>query len=578
MNLVGKVLLAITVLGLAGPVSLPRAHAQTAGQLAAQSYAPNVARANGPGVAIASGAGNVAPKGAEALFVTLLGVDVANGFPEMAGETASIAARIENRRVSAADLFAAAADLEQAYVRAGYILVRVSLPPQTLVDGGRLRLVVTDGYFASIDSSALPEKAARRVDAVLTPLVGKHRLTRAELERRLLLAGDTPGVTLHSTLKAGDAPGAAIMVVDGRYDALTGFLRVGNAVSESLGSYTASLGLDANNLLGLGETVYFRASGYPGFDGQDVFGDDPRNRQLAAGLTLPLGVDGMWFNLEGTDSRTHPTSSLGYTMMDEYQRLSTRLGYHWLRGRDANLSSTIGFDFIGEDQVIAISGLEIPFTSDELRVLRLGAEGDARDPFGGRLTANATLSFGLDALGARQPTLALPYSRDGAGPDFTRLAASLDYSRPLDHGFGLFMRAKAQTSFGAPLPSSEQIGIGGADYLSGFANGAIEGDFGAAARGELSYLLDLGQAPGMPGIASLAAPYVFAAAGVSGLEQPTVLENGTITATSFGAGIRFGVSQRASPNSATLSLEYARGSATGTHDQDRFNFSLTTQF
>lgn len=551
--------------------------AQTAGQVARPSYAPAIAHQAGRGLFVAADTGQKAPQGAEKLFVTPSGLVVEGGRDDLAEQTAAIAARLTGKRVSAADLFKAAADLEAAYARAGYLLARVSLPRQTIVDGARLQLVVTDGYVAAVDTSALPDNVARRVKAVLLPLVGKHWPTKRDLERSLLLAGDTPGVVLRSTLKAGTEPGQTLVILDGPYDSVSAFAEFDNAVSDPLGTYVANLGVDLNNLLGLGEVVYARLSGFLGLGDQGIFGSDPRNRQIAGGVTVPLGTDGLWLNLEGIDSRTHPTSSLGYTLPDIYQRLSARLGYHWIRGRDANLSSTVGIDFVREDQAIEVSGLQSPFTSDVLRVLRLGLSGDAYDPSGGHVTGGATVSFGLDVFGARQPTAALPLSRDGAGPDFTRLDARLGYVKSFNR-VELLLRAKAQTSFGKPLPASEQIGLTGPEYLSGFASGAVQGDSGAVVRGELSYPIAVPLLPRMPNFKGAAAPYIFAAAGISGLAQPTALERAITTATSFGAGIRFGVTGSANPHAAALALEYAHGNATGTDGQERLNFSLSTQF
>jgi len=572
-GLVFKPLAAILV--VCGVLFSSVAVAQTAGQIAQPSYAPPMAHQAGRGLFVAAGTGQKAPEGAEALFVTPSGLVVEGGLPELAGETASIEARLKGKRVSAADLFAAAADLEAAYARAGYLLARVSLPKQTIVDGARLKLVVTDGYIAAVDTSALPDNVARRVKAVLIPIIGKHWPTRRDLERSLLLAGDTPGVVLRSTLKAGAEPGQTLVVLDGAYESVTAFAAFDNAVSDPLGGYAANFGVDFNNLLGLGEVVYARLSGFLGFGDQGIVSNDPRNRQIAGGVTVPLGANGLWLNLEGIESRTHPTSSLSYTIPDVYQRLSARLGYDWLRGRDVNLSSTLGLDLVTENQAFDIAGLRSPFTSDVLRVLRLGLSGDGYDPSGGHVTGRAAASFGLDAFGARQPTASLPLSRDGAGPDFIRLDASLSYVKSFHNRLELLLRTKAQTSFGKPLPASEQIGLTGSDYLSGFASGAIQGDSGAVVRGELRYPIAV---PLMPDFNGVAVPYVFAAAGISGLEQPTAVERAVTTATSFGAGIRFGLSKRASPKATSLALEYAHGDATGTDGQERLNFSVSTQF
>ncbi|TBW38295.1 ShlB/FhaC/HecB family hemolysin secretion/activation protein [Siculibacillus lacustris] len=549
--------------------------AQTASQITLPTYAPPIARTADGGLTLGGSTGLEAPKGAETLSVTPSGLTIAGGRPELSGETAAIEAVLKGKRVTGADLFAAARKLEEAYARAGYVLARVSLPPQTIRNGQPLRLVVTEGFVEAIDGSALPEPIRHRVDAMLAPLVGKSGLTRADLERRLLLAGDTPGVMLTSTLKAGVRPGAAVIVVEGRYDPITATLAFDNGMSHALGRSSAGLGVDANGLLGLGEVAYLRLNGYPGFN-DGVFNKDPRNRQAIAGVTLPLGTDGAWLNLEAVDSRTHPTSTLAYTMADRYQRFSTRLGYNWVRSRDVNTSSTLAFDVTEERQTLDLAGVRTPFTEDRLRVLRLTQTGDALLPRGGQISGGVTASFGLDALGARSATTALPLSRDGARPDFQKLEASVAYAQSvLDERLHLSLAAKAQTSFGQVLASSEQIGLGGFDWLSAFDGGLLQGDAGAAVRAEVS--VPLAQRLGGP-FGAAAAPYVFGAGGFARLEQPSAVEARLTRASSLGAGIRFGLSEEKAPQSATLTLEYAHGAATGIPTQDRFNLRVSTRF
>jgi hemolysin activation/secretion protein len=564
------------VLGL-GLFAVPAA-GQTAGQLAQETYAPAPVRALRGGLALPGG-GADAPDGADQLFVTLSGLIVEGGMEALASETAAIEKRLKGKRASAADLFAAAADLEAAYAQAGYILARVSLPPQTIADDMPLRLQVTQGYVAGVDASAFVGSARQRVEAVLAPLIGRSALTRGELERRLLLAGDTPGLMLRSTLKAGDAPGAAIIVVDGRYDPISATLAGDNAVSAELGRVSMQAGVDFNNVLGLGESVYLRLAGYPGLGRHGVVDADPRNRQLVAGLSLPLGVDGWSINLEGTRSQTHPESALGYAMLGDYQRWSGRVSYSWLRTRGLNLSTQLGLDIVDESQDIAIGASHIAFSKDSLRILRLTQSADGVTPWGGLVSGTATLSFGLDALGARRGTLALPMSRQGAMPDFAKLDLSGRHSESFaDEGLTLTVAGRVQTSFGAALPSSEQIGIGGIGWLSAYGGGDLRGDAGLVLRTDLGFPLKLPALENLPSVGSVVTPYVFAAAGAVSRENPTALEAKTVQAAAFGAGLTLGFAEKASPRSGSLTLEYGHGWSSDLQPSDGLNLRFALRF
>ena len=192
--------------GLAALVSLPTcALAQTASQIAPPSFRPNLER--GGGFSLGGGGGLTAPAGAEKLFVRLANIKVDGGRPELVAAVEELKARLIGRQVSAAEVFAAARDLEAAYARAGYVLVRVVLPPQQLVTGGTLRLSIIDGFIERIDSEGVPERVRPRIAAMTASLIGQRGVTLREIERRLLLAGDTPGVILRSTLSSGKEQG-----------------------------------------------------------------------------------------------------------------------------------------------------------------------------------------------------------------------------------------------------------------------------------------------------------------------------------------------------------------------------------
>jgi hypothetical protein len=109
------------------------ASAQTASQITPPSFRPSLEHLGGFDLTGGSGLGT--PSGAEKLFVKLLGVQIKGALPELAAATAELEHRLAGRAVSGAEIFAAARDLEAAYVKAGYVLVRVVLPPQHLVNG-----------------------------------------------------------------------------------------------------------------------------------------------------------------------------------------------------------------------------------------------------------------------------------------------------------------------------------------------------------------------------------------------------------------------------------------------------------
>jgi hemolysin activation/secretion protein len=266
-------------------------------------------------------------------------------------------------------------------------------------------------------------------------------------------------------------------------------------------------------------------------------------------------------------------------MLDHFQKATAKLGYHWLRGRNANTASVLSFDAISEKQTLDLSGTRSAFSEDQLRVIRFTQTGDIYDAFGGHLSGSATVSFGLDKFGARSATTALPMSRDGAEPSFRKLEASLHYGKSFAHNKVQFsFSAQAQTSFGDALAASEQMGLSGMSWLSAFDTGSIQADTGLVARGELAFPVALPATDALPEMSGTAAPYVFAAAGIAKLEEPTAVEEEFTRAYSVGAGVRFGLSKKESAYATTVSLEYAHGNGSGIDVDNRFNMRLISKF
>jgi hemolysin activation/secretion protein len=552
------------------------AQAQTASQITPPSFRPNVEHQGG--FALSGGRGLATPAGAEKLFVKLSGIQIKGGLPELAAATAELERRLVGRAVSGAEVFAAARELEAAYARAGYVLARVVLPPQHLVNGSRLKLTVVDGFIERIELKDVPERVRDRIAKLVQPLVGRRGLTLVELERRVLLAGDTPGSILRTTLAPGAAEGATVLVIESKYQPVSAIFTFDNTLSQALGRTTIGTGVDFNSIAGFGELVYFRANGHPEGGDNGFFDRYPTNRSLAAGIILPLWVDGLTFNAEVTDARTTPRANLGVQTTDTFQRLSLRLRYSWLRGRAANFYSEVSFDAQDETQSLFVATDPIPLSEDRLRIVRFTHDGDVFTPWGGLISARLTASFGIDALGARSAasaTALLPLSRQGADATFQKLEATLGYSQTLHEHLTVNFAARAQTSFGQPLLRSEQIGIANTTAISALDAGSVVGDQGYVVRGELAspWVVPLSDMP----FGLVAAPYVYAAYGRVELLQPTALEALEISATSYGGGLRFGGNVPGQLSNGSLTLEYGRATRSdGVDATDRV--TVTTAF
>jgi len=540
--------------GLVLVMALPAgvAIAQTASQVTEGGFAPPQQRLQGT-LVFSGEPGLAAPPGAERLSIQISDVVVEGTLAGLEDETAALRQRLTRGRIPASELFEAASELEAAYVNEGYVLARVVLPAQELRDGGTLRLAIVSGFVENIDTSNVPAPIRARLEAVTGPLVGEQTVRIGDLERRILLAGDTYGVALGSALQAGAEPGGTVIILDPQYQSVTGFVGFDNSLSDALGGYKLDFGLEGNGLLGFGESIYGRLS----FSPEDPFGDPPL-LTFAAGFVVPLGNDGLTFNFEGTNSQTNSADG-GPELPSDFTRLSARLFYPWVRSRDFNLTTQLAFD--QQDDTLDIetpAGTETIY-EDELRIVRLAADAFWLFDNSSALEFGGEVSVGLDGFGARTAQDAedsgVPLSRPGTDADFTKFQLTARYRTPVTESFLLTINGRAQTSFGEPLAISEQMGIASSRELSPFDSGTVNGDSGWVVRGEFSrpYTIAASDRP------LTLSPYAFAASGAVYREQPTSDEADETSASAFGIGLDLFYEIEPRFSNASVRIEYGRG-------------------
>ena len=568
----------ILVIGLVGAVG---SFAQTASQITPRAFTPSTESQPKNPLTIGPSQDGQAPVGAENLFVRLANVELQGGQLIVEASLQAIIRKLTNPAgVSGAQIFAAARELERAYAAAGYVLERVAIPPQTLNDGGTLHLVLIDGYIERVEVNELPARVKNRIVALTGPLVGKRRLTLAELERRVLLASDVPGVVVRSSLAPGSVQGAVVLIMEAKERPIGIDVGVDNSLGPAFGNYSTSVGVSANGLLGLGEQAYVRAQGDPA---ASYFGRYPRNRILAAGALAPIGKDGLSLNTEGVEARTDPSDNQtpGLESTDRFRRLSLRLRYPWLRSRPLNIATELVFDAESEQAGATLDGVSTPLSLDRLRVFRFNADGDYLAPWGGVFLGRASYSQGIDGLGARSAADAaasnIPLSRQGSDADFSKLELAFGFSQQILEHLAVSFSAQGQDSLGNPLAQAEQIGLVGPTALSTFDAGTLQGDSGYVVRAEISAPERLPWVVRGNGLG--AAPYFFAAEGKLWLNDPTSVEDRSVHAGSYGVGLRLGGAAQLWPNNGAITLEYGRQTRSDQQPiRDRFNVNASMNF
>ncbi len=556
-----------------------------AGEALAQSAHPSVVAPSavtpnslqppqGPQGTVSFGAapGLQPPPNAANLAVTISSVIVQGGFPELQAQTDKIVGPLKGRRITVAELYAAANAIEQAYAQSGYVLVRVAVPPQQLQNGGAVKLLVIDGFIELIDAKSIPEPQRAFIAARLNYLIGKKHLLLSEIERSLLLAAATPGVVLRSTVERGDQVGGARLVIEADLSPEQASLTFDNHLPPSLGSFAWTASGAVNDVLGMGEQIYATAT--TGYNVGQAFNGTSPLELVGGGFSVPIGLDGFRINPEYTYSvsRTAATAGVPETT-GYYQRFDLRASYPVLLSRSQTLTLFGTYEWAQESLVA--SGFAQDIYLDQYNVARFRGEDQLR-ALGGVVNSSLEFSQGLGGRDAPQPGTGTPVSQQGATPTFSKALGDIRWLQPVAAGFQTLAIVDGQTSFGEPLFVAEQFPLDGPDAVSAYPLGTLQVDQGVTVRGELQRPFTFENDAGRVGLT----PYLFGAGAWGMIDQPTAVQLGSINASGFGAGLRTSELPRAVPIAGAFSIEFARGysNVPGEGVVNRCNFSFSATF
>jgi hemolysin activation/secretion protein len=464
-----------------------------------------------------------APAGSQSLSFVVGRVAIKGAFPELDTETRALVHTIEGHRVTVAQVYEFANALEQAYARAGYVLVRVTIPPQKLNDRGAVQIVIVDGFVEKMQVDSLPDPVRALISARMASLIGRRHIKLSEIERRLLIAGDVPGLRLKSTLARGKTLGGTLLVLEGTHRLVTATATIDNRLPSSLGTWSYGTSVALNSALGFGEQFY--ASAQSSGDPARMFDS-----------TSPLPVVG------------------GLANIGEFERFALRTSYPVIRTRTNVLSLNGAFEYI--NQSVALPLFSTDLNRDRYGVVRIGTAYETGLPWwSAALQTSATFSQGT---GGRDSTDALasgvPLSRLGAGPFFSKATFDAHVAQPLPNEFRIDLIGRAQTSFGDPLLVSEQFSLDGPQAVSAYPSGTLNVDEGGTLRAELSRsFASIGTA-----VPLILSPYGFGSFGVGRLVEPTIVELAVVRGGAVGAGVRSSIDIPGGYQGVALGLEIAR--------------------
>lgn len=297
------------------------------------------------------------------------------------------------------------------------------------------------------------------------------------LERYVLLLNDMPGLKAQAIIEPLDsaefgegAVGIAMVFdrVQFRNSASTD-----NFGSRYLGPYQGAVRLGANSLgLPYSQTMFYGLSTIP----------TDELKYGALNHSVPILTDGLTLNTTASYSRSSPGHILrALDIESDATNFTAGINYSLVRSRQQNLQLGVELNAKDIDTDIATTNLY----EDRLRVMRFSAVYDNAYWLKGANVFNATLSIGVDALGASEPG-ALNLSRAEGRSDFTKLELSAARLQGITDNWSLFAAVAGQVS-DKPLLSSEEFGYGGQAFGRAYDASELTGDHGVAGSLELRY-------------------------------------------------------------------------------------------
>lgn len=350
----------------------------------------------------------------------------------------------------------------------GFVLATARIAPQRIT-AGVLTVIVDEGRIDRVDVDGSNNPAVR---AVLAPLANGKPAKLAEIERRLLIAGDIDGVSVRRAryVREGEL---GVLVVSLGQDRVTARASLRNDGTRPVGPTQINVGAMIAKIFAADDSLSAEYS---------TALVDPNELQYARlRYQKQLGSGGTQFSLTSTYSVVQPGSYLAsYDILGRSWSESIAVMHPVYRYRQASLWLSGSFEVNNLTQKRGI----VQVRRDRERVARVGIYGYSNE-FGGRLRVSATFSQGLDVLDAtrRGDPLSSRFDADG-----TYSAANfwVEWTRSLGAGFSVRLAGDSQVA-SQPLLVGEEVSLGGGSFLRGYDWSERSGDQGAMGSAELRF-------------------------------------------------------------------------------------------
>lgn len=426
------------------------------------------------------------------------------------------------------DINRATASLRAAYAEAGYPIVQVYLPEQTIT-GGEVMLRVVEGKLAKVTLAGNHDYAAANIRASLPSLKDGAAVNAKDLVAAITLANENPAKQVAVNFQAGATPGeveARIDVVEERQSKWS--VMADNYGSAATGKTRVSVGYQHANL----------------FDGDHQFGlqymttaEHPSDvKNLVGSYRIPFYAYGLSLDLVAaySDSQSTTSASIGTMLFSGKGSYAAARINQTLPGvGELRHKISYGIDFKDFDNTCAVAGTALPacgsVTTQPVSVNYVFQYATTALQAGGNIAYVSNIQGGRHGSELEYVAARAAATRDW---DAFRIAAFIGV--PLPEDWQLRAQISGQSTSKALVPA-EQYGIGGALSIRGYEERVASGDHGYNASLEI-YTPDFGKMITSDAATKLRA-LMFFDTGSVGKNHPLPTEE-TIDLSSYGFGLR----------------------------------------
>ncbi|MES2050810.1 MAG: ShlB/FhaC/HecB family hemolysin secretion/activation protein [Pseudomonadota bacterium] len=469
-----------------------------------------------------------------------------------------------------ADIQQAMEALQQAYAKAGYSTVQVSVPEQELT-GGTVRLQVTETVVSSITIKGNQHFDEANIRASLTRLEIGRPPRLSAISESIQLANESPAKQIGVSLAEGEQPGnidATVLVTD--HKPLRVLTTLDNTGAPSSGRWRTGVALQHSNLFNrdqVGTLAYTTSPDSP--SGVSL-------RVYSLGYRIPLYASGDSLDfIYGKSSVNSPSTSpvlggiLGFTGKGDVYSL--RWNHFLGRSGESTAKLVLGLDHKLVDSRCEVGGVPVsiapptppiascvPYTTTPLN-LTYSSQRESADQlssFSVGLSHNLPSGQRYTNVDGRNDRYSyLTPGNRSTRDDFTILRGAASVFKSFANGWQGRLAGSAQYT-NLPLVSGEQFGLVGSTLVRGFQERAVAADNGVVANAEI-YTPELAANIGVPG--QLRALFFVDAGHGTNNRVGSSGVPASVTVASMGTGLRY-VSSR----DFNISLDIARVQNPGT--------------